>query len=153
MEPNTWNSEAYPISIFGFMKFLEIDVKNMYTSLLCMVNYIRSRKVKSGSINDVSQLKGFGEAAWNFISSIYKSSWDTIETNNNNYSFRNKVANKFTPKVPKTKTSSNSSSYKDKVVKIIKLSLSIPAHSSKKILKKSKFFGKGKEPTTINKVS
>jgi len=74
MELNTWNSEAYPISIFGSMEFLEIDAKNMYTSLLCIMNYIRSRKVKSGLINNVLQLKGFGEAAWNFISSIYKSS-------------------------------------------------------------------------------
>jgi len=62
IEPNAWDGEAHSISIFGFMEFLEIDAKNMYISLLCMVNYIRSRKVKSGSINDVPQLKGFGKA-------------------------------------------------------------------------------------------
>ena len=70
-EPNTWDGEAHSISIFRFMKFLEIDTKNMFTSLLYIANYI---KVKSGSINNVPQLKGFGEAAWNFISSIYESS-------------------------------------------------------------------------------
>jgi len=74
MEPNTWDSEAHPISIFGFMEFLEINAKNIYISLLHMATYIRSRKVKSGSINDVPRLKGFGEAVWNFISSIYESS-------------------------------------------------------------------------------
>ena len=62
MEPNTWDGKAYPISIFGFMEFLEIDAKNMYISLLYMANYIRSRKVKSGSINNISQLKDFGKA-------------------------------------------------------------------------------------------
>lgn len=46
MEPNTWDGEAYSISIFRSMEFLEIDIKNMYTSLLYMVNYIRSKKVK-----------------------------------------------------------------------------------------------------------
>jgi len=79
MEPNAWDGKVHSISIFGFMKFLEIDAKNMYTSLLCMANYIRSRKVKSGSINNVPQLKGFSEAAWNFISSIYEFSWNIID--------------------------------------------------------------------------
>jgi len=46
MEPNTWDGEAHSISIFRSMEFLEIDIKNMYTSLLYMVNYIRSKKVK-----------------------------------------------------------------------------------------------------------
>ena len=59
-EPNSWDGEAHPISIFGSMEFLEIDTKNMYTLLLYIVNYIRSRKVKSGLINNIPQLKGFG---------------------------------------------------------------------------------------------
>jgi len=153
MEPNTWNSEAYPISIFGFMKFLEINAKNIYISLLYMANYIRSRKVKLGSINDVPQLKGFGEAVWNFISSIYEFSWDIIDTDNNNCSFRNKVANEFTFKVLKIKTLSNSRSSKDKAVEIIKLPPPILAHLSKEVLKKSKFFRKEKKPMTMNKAS
>jgi len=33
-EFNTWNSEAHLISIFSHLKFLEIDSKNMFTSLL-----------------------------------------------------------------------------------------------------------------------
>ena len=62
MESNAWDSEAYSIFIFGFMKFLEIDAKNMYTLLLHMENYIRLRKIKLGLINDIFQLKYFGEA-------------------------------------------------------------------------------------------
>ena len=110
-----------------------------------MANYIRLRKIKSGSINDVSQLKVFGEATWNFISFIYEFSWNTIDTNNNNNFFKNKVANKFTPKILKTKISSNSSLSKNKITKIVKLSSSILIYLSKEILEKFKFFGKGKE--------
>jgi len=54
MEPNTWDGEANPISIFGFMEFLEINTKNMYTLLFHIANYIRSRKIKSESINNIS---------------------------------------------------------------------------------------------------
>jgi len=130
------------------MKFLEINAKNMFISLLYIANYIRSRKVKLGSIHDVSQLKGFREAVWNFIFFIYKSSWDTIDID----FFRNEVANKFTSKVLKTKTSSTSGLSKDKVAETIKLPPPIPAHSSKEVFERSKFFGKGKKPMTINKL-
>jgi len=53
-EPNAWDGKAHPISIFGT---IEIDVKNIYTSLLCMANFIRSRKVKTGVINNIRNLK------------------------------------------------------------------------------------------------
>jgi len=33
-EPNSWDGKAYPISIFGHIEFLEINSKNMFTSLL-----------------------------------------------------------------------------------------------------------------------
>jgi len=33
-EPNSWDSKTHPISIFGHMESLEIDSKNMFTSLL-----------------------------------------------------------------------------------------------------------------------
>jgi len=44
------------------MEFFKIDAKNMFTSLLCIMDYIRSRKVKKGSINDIPELKGFSKA-------------------------------------------------------------------------------------------
>ena len=71
-ELNAWNSKAHPIFIFGSIEFLEIDSKNMFTFLLYMADYIRSRKVKKGLINNILELKCFSKAAWNFISSIYK---------------------------------------------------------------------------------
>jgi len=45
------------------MEFLEINTKNIYTSLLCMADFIRSREVQAGSVNNIPQLKGLGKAA------------------------------------------------------------------------------------------
>ena len=55
------------------MKFLEIDSKNMFISLLHIANYIRSNNIKKGKANNIPELKDFGKAAWSFISSIYES--------------------------------------------------------------------------------
>jgi len=52
-KPNTWNSEAHSISIFGTIEFMAIDTKNIYTSLLYIANFIRFRKVNTGAINRV----------------------------------------------------------------------------------------------------
>ena len=96
-------------------------------------------------MNNILELKCFSKATWNFVSSIYKAGWDTIDINKDNNSFKNGIANKFTPKVPKIKPSSNSNTSKDKAVKIIRLPPSIPAHLSKEVLEKSKFFSKEKK--------
>jgi len=45
------------------MEFLEIDSKNIYTSLLYMANFIRTRKVVNGKANNIPELKGFGKVA------------------------------------------------------------------------------------------
>jgi len=45
------------------MEFLEIDSKSMFISLLYMANFIRFRKTLKGKVNDISELKDFGEAA------------------------------------------------------------------------------------------
>jgi len=63
MEANAWDSKAYPISIFEHMEFLEINAKNIFTSLLHMANFIRTRKVQQGEISDMAELLDFGEAA------------------------------------------------------------------------------------------
>ena len=54
VEPNAWDGEAYPISIFGNMEFFKIDSKNMSTSLLHMANFIRNRGVESNKVNNVN---------------------------------------------------------------------------------------------------
>jgi len=74
VEPNTWNGEAHPISIYGSIKLLDIDVKNITTSLFHMMNFIKCQSIDQKYINDVQSLNGFDEATWLLISSIYESS-------------------------------------------------------------------------------
>jgi len=62
MEPKAWDSEAHPHPLFDTMEFLEIDAKNIYTSLLHIADFIRSREVQVGSVNNIPQLKDLGEA-------------------------------------------------------------------------------------------
>jgi len=45
---------------------------NMMTLLLCMANFIKNRSAKHNLVNDIVQIKGLSQAAWQFISSIYK---------------------------------------------------------------------------------
>ena len=114
IEPNTWDSKAHPISIFSTMEFIEIDAKNIYTSLLCMADFIRFRKVDTDIINNIKELKGFSDAAFNFVLFIYKANWDTIHADNYNNSFKNRIVNKFTLKVKKLTMLSKVGFSKDK---------------------------------------
>ena len=58
--------EKLDLSIF------DINSKNISTSLLHMVDFIRKRKLVDNTEKDILSLFGFGQAAWSFISSIYK---------------------------------------------------------------------------------
>jgi len=63
VEPNAWNREVCPILIFRTMEFLEINLKNIFISLLPMANYIRNKKIEKDKANNISKLKGFSEVA------------------------------------------------------------------------------------------
>ena len=80
-----------------------------------MANFIRFKKVVNGRTSDVSELSGFGEVAWNFISSIYKSGWDLLFTNKYINLFKSKVMNKFTLKALKFNSALTLDSSKGKV--------------------------------------
>jgi len=150
-EANAWDGKAHSISIFGHMEFLEIDAKNIFTSLLYMADFIRAKKVQQGKISDIAELQGFGEVAWSFILSIYEAGWDSIPINDQNVSFRNAVSNKLASKVSKSTINMSSSKLKDKVAEIVKLPPSIPACPPKEVLEKSKFISKGnKSRKTVN---
>jgi len=64
-----------------------------------LIKYILNKSVERDKVNDFDDLKGIGDVAWDFISAIYESGWDALSADNNNVSFRNKVAAKFTPKI------------------------------------------------------
>jgi len=74
------------------------------------------KKVKKEKINNVTEIKEFNKAAWSFISSIYKSGWNLLYTDKENRTFRQKVASKFTLKVPNSNLYSNDSKFKDKYI-------------------------------------
>jgi len=151
-EPNAWDGKAYLISIFSTMDFIKIDAKNIYILLLCMADFIRAKKVKTGMINNVKKLKEFGDAAFNFVLSIYKVNWDAILTDNYSNSFRNSITSKFISKIKKPLMLSKAGPSKDKQAKIVRISSPIPTHSLKKVLEKSKFFDrKDKKSMNINK--
>jgi len=116
-----------------------------------MADFIRTRKVQQGKISDMAKLQGFDKAAWSFISSIYEAGWDSIPINDQNISFKNVVINNLISKALKSTIGISSSKSKGKVAEIVKLSSFIPAYLFKKILEKSKFFGKGNKSTkTVN---
>ena len=56
-----------------------------------MTKYIHNKKIENSKSNEVTDLKGIGKVAWNFISAIYKLRWDSLITDNNNTSFGSKV--------------------------------------------------------------
>jgi len=135
------------------MEFLEIDSKNIYTSLLYIANFIRSRKVVNSRENNVFELTGFGKAALSFILSIYKAGWNLLPANKDINSLRLKVVSKFTPTTLKINSASNLGKSKGKAAKIVRLSHPITAHLPKKVLEKSKFFRKRRNTITKAKTN
>ena len=70
------------------MENLVVDIKNITTSLNCIVSFINKRDLKNNKEIDIPFFKGFEQVAWNIISAIYKSGWDKSKTNINNRTFR-----------------------------------------------------------------
>ena len=109
-----------------------------------MTKYILNKKVESSKVNEVNDFKDIGKVVWGFISAIYESGWDSlIVNNNNNSSFRWKVAAKFTPKINKINNNKNKNNKNvNKPATFNKLLLLIPAklswNSSKRIIKLTK---------------
>ena len=61
--PNLWNSNFNPISIFGMIKKSADDVKNIIVSLNHIASFINKRNIKNNRKFDLSYLEGFGQAA------------------------------------------------------------------------------------------
>ena len=81
--------------------------------------------------------------AWNFILAIYNSRWDLLITNNNNVSFRNKIAVKFTLKINRVNTNkSKNNNNTNKPTAFNKLLPPIPAKLLKKVNEIAKYFKK-----------
>ena len=55
------------------MEHLSSNSKSIKESLICLAKYIENKKIDSSKFNNIEEFKGFGEAAWRFISTIYNS--------------------------------------------------------------------------------
>ena len=64
-----------------------------------MVRYIFNKKVNPKSSNNLNDFDGIGDVVWNFLSSVYQSSWDSLYTDNKSKSLREKILDKPTPRV------------------------------------------------------
>lgn len=53
-----------------------------------MTKYIENKKINSSKSNDIENLKGIGEAIQKFVSTIYKSGWDSLVVDSYNNTFR-----------------------------------------------------------------
>jgi len=98
-----------------------------------MTKYIENKKIENNKANEVLDLKGIGEAAWNFISAIYNSGWDSLIVDKDNNSFRQKVSSKFTSKLNLVKTNNKGKENIEKPVSIERLPPPIPAKLPKEV--------------------
>ena len=71
-ELELWSSNFHPIFLHGSIEYIVSDAKNIKDSLNFMAWYISNKQVDAVRSNDLEDLKGIGEAVWNFISSVYQ---------------------------------------------------------------------------------
>jgi len=93
-DPSLWDGNFSATSLFSTNEFLNSDINNITCSLKCMACFLRQRNVKERDANSIRQLDPFGKSAWDFISAIFKSGWDTLITANKS-SIRDNVTKEF----------------------------------------------------------
>lgn len=101
-DPSLWDGDFSATSIFGTNEFLQNDVRNIACSLSHMATFLRQRN----NGNNIPQLELFGEAAWSFVSAVFESGWDKLNTADM-ISFRKKITSQFINNSPPPPASSN----------------------------------------------
>jgi len=131
-DPSLWDGNFTATSLFGTNKFLNSDINNIMCSLKRMACFLRQQNVKDQDANNIRQLDPFGKSAWDFVSAIFESGWDTLITANKS-SIRDNFAKEFgeTTK-PSPSVNICHGAY------ITKVPPPIPPCPSKEILEKSK---------------
>jgi len=112
-----------------------------------MTKYIKNKSIEPNNANDILDLKGVDKAIWNFISTLYKLEWDSLVTDKDNQSFRQKFSSKFTPKVQEIKNKPKNDKQTDKLANFAKLSPPIPAKTFKEVKEISRFFKRNSQLT------
>jgi len=93
-DPSLWDGNFSVTSLFGTNEFLNSDINNITCSLKRMACFLRQRNVKENNANSIRQLDPFSESAWDFISAIFESGWDTLMTANKS-SIRDNITKEF----------------------------------------------------------
>jgi len=151
-DPSLWDGNFTATSLFGTNEFLNSDINNITCSLKRMAYFLRQRNIKDRDANSIRQLDPFGESAWDFISAIFESGWDTLITANKSF-IRDNVTKEF-GKSTKPSPSANTRHG----AHINKVPPPIPPPPSKEILEKSrahqqKIATKGKAPLSYAQIA
>ena len=149
MEPKLWDSNFHPVLLYRLLKHLTSNAENIKKSLACMTIYIKHKKIETSKSNDIKNFKDIDKVAWELISSIYKSEWDLLITDNHKNSFRQKVVYKFDPRINLNKNSKKKEIITNKPANIKRLLPPIPAKSQKEVNKILKYFKPNKSMKTI----
>jgi len=71
MKSKLWDGNFQHIYLYSSLDNLLSDASYIKTSLICIAKYIGNKKIDLTKANEVSDLKGIGEAAWKFIFVFY----------------------------------------------------------------------------------
>ena len=141
LDSESWDGNFYAISLHGLIEYLASNVKHIKELLCWIQKYILNKLIKDDKANDVKDLEGIGEVAWGFISALYKSHWNHLITDKNNFSFRWKVKTQFNPQINRDSIPKKDREI-DKPASVSVISPPIPAESPKEVVKISRFFKK-----------
>jgi len=150
-DPSLWDGNFMVTSLFGTNEFLNSDINNIMCSLKCIACFLRQRNIKDWDANSISQLAPFGKFAWDFVSAILESGWDTLTTANK-LSIRDNFTKEFgktTKPLPNVNICHGAH--------ITKVPPPIPPRPSKEILEKSKALqqkisNRGKSPLSYAQI-
>ena len=148
-DPKIWNGGFYPISLHGSIEHIVSDAKNIKDPLKFIAKYISNKQIELSKANNLINFNSIDDVVWNFISSIYKSNWDTLYTDNKTNTLRRKIAAKFTPKIQPVSKKPNKETTKSTSASIEKIPPPIPAKLQKEVNIISKYF-KNKQMETRN---
>ena len=105
---SSWEGRTQPISIFGRISIQGIDVNNIKTSLTRISEFIANRHIKNNKETDIPCLESFSKIAFELVKSIYKGGWDNLLAGDSSKSFRDKIKEEFTTRVPSAPTNRRS---------------------------------------------
>jgi len=91
------------------MEYLSSNIKIIKESLSRMEKFILNKSIDGNKANDIKDFESLGKVAWEFISALYLSQWDSLLVDGTNHSFKNNVKSKFSPQAVKEATKAKES--------------------------------------------